>query len=366
MDAKPGHAELRVRWDALLRALPAAVRDAHVADARVLHLPAQRPPWTDTGLAVAAGDDVTLLAEGRVVLSEALDLWGAPRLFLWGRFAPGGRVWNGTRDTTTQRADRAGRVELGIYQGEWASETGELATPPEAYAALGGGYDVALIRWRQGARAGLDALRAAVSDPLLDAEAARLAAPAPPPAGWSYLWFLGPAEIFRAARRDGRDAIALHAENDLGILRKPVDFALDADTALSWSWRVDALPADRAEDTLPTHDYLSVALEFENGLDLTWTWSAALPAGRHYACPLPHWNARETHWVVRSGRDGLGVWQDESRRVLADYAQAVAAPPPQRVVAVWLIAVSIFRHGTARAQISDIALRSGARTLSVL
>lgn len=365
MAAAAERAERIEHWRALLASLPESVRSEHVADARVLHLPAQTPPWTDTGLAVAAGDEITLLAAGRVVLAEALGLWGAPRLFLWGRFAPGGRVWNGTRDTTTQRADRDGRVELGVYQGEWKDETGALGTPREAYAALGGGYDVLLLRWRRGAAAGLAALRAVASDPLLDAEAARLASPVEPPPGWSYLWFLGPAEIFRAAQAEGGDAIELVADDDLGILRRPVDFALDEDATFSWRWCVDALPSERAEDTLPTHDYLSIALEFENGLDLTWTWSAALPAGHHYACPLPQWNARETHWVVRSGRDGLGAWQRESRRVLADYAAAVASAPPQRVVAVWLIAVSIFQHGCARARFADIALASGGRSLAV-
>ena len=34
------------------------------------------------------------------------------------------------------------------------------------------------------------------------------------------------------------------------------------------------------EDAFATHDYASIALEFEDGRDLTWYWSAALRA-RH-------------------------------------------------------------------------------------
>lgn len=356
--------DFRARYETFLARPPVT---AGVADACVVHLPANVPPWTDAGLAVEAGEEVTILAAGRVVLAEALGLWGPPHLFLWGRFAPGGEVWNGTRDTTTVCADRSGRLELGVYQGEWTDRSGALATPREAYAALSGGYDVLAIRWRGSAAAGLAALRAlAPDDALLAAEAARLAAPVLPPAGWDYLWFLGPAEIYRASEREpGRPSIALHADDDLGILRRPVDFALTATTSLAWQWRVDALPSERAEDTLPTHDYLSIALEFENGLDLTWLWSAALPVDHHFACPLPHWNARETHWVVRSGADGLGAWQRESRAVLRDYAAAIPGEAPKRVVAVWLIAVSIFGHRSARAEFAEIELRDGDRRLAV-
>ena len=359
-------ADFARRYERLLDALPAALRERHVAAARVAHLPANVPPWTDLDVAVAAGDEVTILAEGRVVLAESLGLWGGPRTFLWGRFAPGGEVWNGTRDTATVRADRDGRLELGVYQGEWSSRDGALDTPRELYAALGGGYDVLVIRWRGGAAEGLAALRRlAPGDPLLAAEAERLASPILPPAGWEYLWFLGPSEIFRARDTNARRTIELRADDDLGILRRPVDVPLDAGTTLVWRWKVDALPSARAEDTLPTHDYLSIALEFDNGLDLTWMWSAALPVGHHFRCPLPHWDQRETHWVVRSGTAELGTWWLESRPVLADYAAAIGGAPPQRVVAVWLIAVSLFGHGEARADFADIEVRGRDRVVAV-
>jgi hypothetical protein len=358
-DASEGDASFRERWTERLVRVPASVG---VADARVVHLPANEPPWTDVGLAVATGDEVTILATGRVVLAEALGLWGGPHVFLWGRFAPGGEVWNGTRDTTTVRADRNGRLELGVYQGEWTNRAGDLATPREAYAALQGGYDVVAIRWRGSAAGGLAALAALAPDePLVAAESARLASPVLPPAGWEPLWFLGPSEIFRA----GEQSIEVRADDDLGILRRPVDFALSPATTFVWRWRVDALPSARAEDTLPTHDYLSIALEFENGLDLTWLWSCALPVGHHFACPLPHWNARETHWVARSGTSELGSWLPESRNVLRDYAAAIPGAAPQRVVAVWLIAVSLFGHGSGRAAFADIELRDGDRRLDV-
>jgi len=357
---------LLARYQALLDRAGPEARSA-VAELRALHLPARMPPWTDTGMEVAAGDELTLLADGRVVLSEELDLWGGARLYLWGRIGPRGPIFNPTSDTTTVRAAHGGRLHLAIYSGEWANPQGVLATGVEGYAALRGGFDVVAIRWRGGAAAGLAALgTAARGDARLAAEAARLAAPVVAPAGWAYLWFLGRADIFSRARVDGRAAIALRAENDVGILRRPVELALTDDTTVAWSWRVSKLPAERAEDTLPTHDYLSLALEFDDGSDLTWYWSAALPVGAAYPCPLPRWNARETHLVVRSGSEGLGRWCSEERAVLRDWRRAVGRPrAPGRIVAVWLIAVSLFRHGVAQAEFADIELSAGGRRLRV-
>ena len=357
---------LLARYQSLLDRAGREAQSA-VAELRALHLPAHVPPWTDTGMDVVAGEELTLLADGRVVLSEELDLWGGARLYLWGRIGPRGPIFNPTSDTTTVRAAQSGRLQLGIYSGEWANPQGELATGVEGYAALRGGFDVVAIRWRAGAAAGLAALGAAArGDAKLAAETARLAAPVAPPAGWDYLWFLGRAGIFSRTRADGRDAIALRAENDVGILRKPVDLALADDTHVAWSWRVSKLPALRAEDTLPTHDYLSLALEFDDGSDLTWYWSAALPVGTAFACPLPTWNARETHLVVRSGSEDLGRWCSEERAVLRDWRHAVGRPqPPARIVAVWLIAVSLFRHGLAQAEFADIELAAGGRRLRV-
>jgi hypothetical protein len=41
-------------------------------------------------------------------------------------------------------------------------------------------------------------------------------------------------------------------------------------------------------------------------------------------------------------------------------------PPPQRIVRVWLIAVSHFTHGLGRATFSDIVLRNGPDHVRVL
>ena len=349
------------RWS--LADLPESVR-AHVSDCRPIHLPGNVPPWTESGLVLAVGDEVTWFAAGRLDLFPELGLWGGPCFHLWARL--GGQIFKGTRDTFSFRADRGGPLELATYQGEWATRDGTLATPVEAYQTVKGALDVTLIRWRGTAAEGLRALRAAVpDDALVEAEMRRQSSPAAKPPGWEYLWFLGDGEIFSARPSEKGAGIAIHTQEDVGILQKRTSVPLTPETSLSWRWNVARLPATEAENTIPTHDYMSIAVEFENGLDLTYYWSAALPVGTVFTCPLPTWAPRETHVVARSGAQGLGTWQSESRNLYADYRQALGEPPA-RIVGVWLIAVSLFRHGEGAAEFADIEIAHGAERTRIL
>lgn len=185
------------------------------------------------------------------------------------------------------------------------------------------------------------------------------------PAGWDYLWFLGHADIFSSATHEGAPSIRACTSDDVGILQKPVDFSFSEATRIRWRWKMDALPSAKSENSLPTHDYVSLAIEFENGLDLSYYWSAELPVGTHYRCPLPNWDQRETHWVLRSGESGPGEWHAEERPLYQDYRVAVG-DPPQRIVAVWLIAVSVFQKGQGATQFAGVELVDGERVLSVL
>jgi hypothetical protein len=198
------------------------------------------------------------------------------------------------------------------------------------------------------------------------AEAARFDDPVPTPEHWEYLLTLGPGEIYRPAlTREGRPAICCHTHGDVGILRRETRLPLVPGTRLGWSWRVDELPIDLAEDTLPSHDYLSIAVEVDDGQDITYYWSAALPVGTVYRCPLPAWKDRETHVVVRSGRAGLGQWLAEERDLHADYARIIGGPA-RDVVRVWLIANSLFQRGHGRCEYASIRLTNNQRTLEVL
>jgi hypothetical protein len=151
----------------------------------------------------------------------------------------------------------------------------------------------------------------------------------------------------------------------VGILCHDADAPLTPTLRLRWSSRVDELLSQLPEDTKITHDYLSVALEFDDGQDLTWHWSCALPEGFAYRCPLDYRRKLETHIVVRTGPANLGSWIDEERGVLADHQAAIGGPAPARVVNAWLIGVSLFQGGRARAEFRNIELVDGDTVLRI-
>ena len=365
------------RW---LDELPAGSGNAAVADARLVRLNANEPPWHGTGIRVEAGRAYSLFADGRVHWSPRdPTLYGGPRYHLWARVSPGGRIVNPTCESGTFVADVTGELELGIYMGLWKDAFGELATSASLYRRLTGGLDVLVVAWRGDS---LDALAvfasaeavaaagavdaSAARQSFFRAELSRLRTQRAPPADWSYLLDTGHADVFADSRGpDGGRAIAVHTHDDQGIVCKAVEFALTPRTRLAWRWRVTEQPSVLAEDRPQTHDYVSIATEFDNGRDLTWIWSSQLAPNTHFHCPVGAWTARETHWVVRTGTADLGRWCAEERKVHADVLAAMGTPPA-RIVRVWLIAVSSFQHGTARAEFADIVLEDGVRTLRVL
>lgn len=360
MTVTPAGVEFHERYAGLVEKLQAE-RPRWIQDATTVHLPARVPPWSETGIALERGDRLTVLAAGRVIWSREADLFAGPRYHLWGRIGDG-PVFRLGSDTCTLAAAERGSLQLCIYHGTWASPEGTLATSLDAYASLEGGIDVLVIRWGDALpEQGLAALASlALSDPLITAERARLGSPRELPPGFEPLWFVGRSDIFYRAEVDGAPTIALRADANAGIVRRPVDLALRPGTSLEWTWRVNALPSQVREDSFATHDYASIALEFDDGRDLTWYWSAALPEGHHYRCPLPRWAARETHLVVRSGVEGLGAWVDQRCDVQADVARALGRVP-SHIVAVWLIAVSLFQRDRAFVDFRRIALIQDGR-----
>jgi hypothetical protein len=357
--------DMAQRW---LAALPATVGEARLAGVSLVRLPAQEPPWRGTGIRVVAGQSYSLFASGRVQWSRRdPTLYGDPRSHLWARIVLGGRIVNLTADTGTFVADASGELELGLYMGLWKSAAGDLATSPSLYEPLQGHIDALAMAWRGAPVDAFVALTRATSPaPFITREMARMAAEVAPPKGWEYLLETGRAEVFAQAQDPaGRPAIRLDARDDQGILCTPVDCALTPGTRISWRWRVTAQPSTLPEDTVRTHDYISVATQFDSGRDLTWIWSSQLAPETHFHCPIQAWTARETHLVVRSGADALGEWCGEERNVFADVAAAMG-PPPARIVKVWLIGVSSFQHGSARAEFSDITLSNESGTIQVL
>ena len=301
-------------------------------------------PWTSAGLALKLGTPFTVYAKGAVWISKPLSVGASPRTALWLRIGKGAPIRKMGSSVSSFEAWADGDLEFCLKPpGEWANETGDFdATVPRTGAS--GTIDIIAAIWLPDA------------DPEFAAALKRKGAQ---PEGWSYLWRLGDGSIYEAAHEAGKPCINVHTQGDVGILQYPIEAPLDATATLEWRWRVDQLPSALPEHIQPTHDYLSMAIEFDNGQDLTYFWSAELPVDTVFKCPLPWWSSRETHWVVRSGREGLGQWQSEKRSLRSDYEQAVGGATPAKIVRVWLIANSVFQRHRGDAKFADIVLSAG-------
>ena len=379
---KPRHnlteSEFRSGFASLLAEAPDTA-----CDSAFFSVQANQPPWFDTGLELQAGERVSLFVVGEAILSRDLNLSFHPDMQLWFRIGETGTIFRGTRNSHSFTADQAGRLFLGNYfPGEWATHTGAVSVGTEAYRLMEGGLGVCVLRWAADPLEGLKQL-AALGDVggLLASEIDRLEHGVKPPQGWNYLWFLGPAEIYSVGPTapSRRPSIACHTHRDAAILHKDVSVPLSKALRLRWSWKVDALPCERPENTLENHDYVSIAVEFDNGQDLTFFWSSQLPVDSGFRCPIPTWTARETHVVARSGSSDLGRWCEEERFLYPYYERFVGTigkldderdprvvAPPTKVARVWLIANTMFQQKEGRCEFGAIELVSdkGAVTLN--
>jgi hypothetical protein len=192
----------------------------------------------------------------------------------------------------------------------------------------------------------------------------------PPPAGWNYLPELGVKNIFSlvptAPRAEPSPQIQVTTRRDVGILEKPVDVALTPATTVRWMWNVRRLPSQIAENVTAGHDYLSIAVRFDNGQDLTYMFSSTLPVGTGFRCPLRNWKDRETHVILHSGTGELGKWLSEERTILPDYLKYIGGEAPKRITQVWLIANSSIQKTEGDANFARISLGERRGRLQVL
>ncbi len=340
-----------------LQAALDAAPDGVIAEVAWLDMPATQPPWVDCGLSVSAGEELSFFLDGRVYLSEPLDIYFEPNLQVWCRVGEDGPVFRGSRSSHSFRAPTAGRVQFGNYfPNAWENLQGDTAQDDSVYKGNRGDFRILVIRWSTSAEEGLRALLANFQAPLLADELARIELGDIAPAGWYYLWHVGPAEIFREGHgASGQPCIHCRTHRDVGILQKDLDLPLTPETEISWEWRVNQLPSTLREDTVPSHDYLSIAVEFDDGRDITYYWSSTLPEGYGYDCPLPNWQGIEYHVVIRSGKEGLGEWLKERRNLYEDYANYMG-DPPTRITRIWFIAVSIFQREHGDCDYADIRM----------
>ncbi|WFL78400.1 DUF3047 domain-containing protein [Altererythrobacter arenosus] len=281
--------------------------------------------WTPCGLSVARGDRFQISARGHGWLAKGLGLVFEPQAALFVRIGGVGPVRRIAAADWVFEAWTNGEVEI-LSKGlsEFADRNGTLL--PGKRPAMRPGFSV----------------RTARTEAQCDGTGV--------PADWNYLWRIGEAQVFTGERDD----VEVSLDASVGILQRDVDIPLTGNTLLEWDWLVESLPSALPEDLAFTHDYLSIAVEFENGRDLTYMWSAGLDEGHIFRCPLDWWCDWETHWVLRSGPTGLGQWHNEKRLIAADYREALGEPVPARVVRVWLIANSVFQRQSAHARFRNI------------
>jgi hypothetical protein len=320
--------------------------------------------WRHTGIKMRAGQAATIQAEGAVNLG--LPVPASPSLFLWARIGDDGEVFNVASDAYTFAADSDGELFLavrpaGVY---WTDRRGTF--PPD----FGGIPEYPLdaraevFVWKDSAESALVTM-AATDD--VRWQSALLSYRNSPqlPEGFEYLWYLGQTTVFEAYRDAMHAGVRATPSNDGGIIRRALDIPLNEETLVSFDWLYEQLPAKGPETQAQYHDYLSVALEFDNGQDLTWVWSGHLEAGTEFTCPLPWWDQRETHIALQSGERGLGKWHSHTRPVLEDYQSAVGGESPQRIVGVWFINSGVFGDKPGEAIFANVKIRHGNQVTSV-
>ncbi len=348
-----------------LAAAAAALRQGGAAVVQV-RVDARAEPWTPTGLVARQGAPITWLGSGDswIATRRASHLEAALQLRVrTGAAAP---ALDGTGPTFTAAAPHDGPIELcSLFPAELHGAEQRVEYDRTVPRALfRGGFDVVAAVWPVGTDLSARLADPAEQDPtgLCRRELARIAAPIAAPSGWEPHGHLPLAGL----HRDHDGEVDVQSLGRAEIVCREARAPLTDTLRLRWRWRIEQLPARRAEDTLPTHDYMSLAVEFDDDRDLSYHWSVALPPETSYRCPLPHWRNREWHLVVRSGNAGLGEWQHEQRPLVADRASAIGGATPREVVRVWLIVNCAAAGGEARGSYADIELVDGDTASRVL
>ncbi len=313
--------------------------------------------WKSTGLELSSGDEATIFASGAINMGLAIPI--EPRMYLWARIGNEGHVFNLKTNSHSFKADRDGMLQLairplGLYwdqrSGDFPDDFGGVPSYPLKASAE-------TIVWAGTAKEDLAKLKGSDSGKYGQA-LENIAREKPLPAGFQYLWYLGQSNVFSPYSEAGRKGIVAHETDDAGIVKKPLDIELTSSTKLDFEWLYSKHRALGPETDPQFHDYMSIAIEFDNGQDITWIWSNHLKPGQSFTCPLPWWDQRETHIVLQQGDKGLGQWHRHSRRIAADYAMSVGGELPKRITGIWFINAGLFggHQGTAtfaNAQISD-------------
>jgi hypothetical protein len=319
-------------------------------------------PWSQKIGQIKAGQSVTFLLSGRWWISKEHNYWVEPGVAFYARIS-GGTMYNPANNTGTMLADRDGTIEIARTIGQFKNPKGELFPTEEQYKATEGLIEGIAIIWEEEPLDGLVQLSAAGDvDGLVLAELNRIHYQKLLPAGWSYMYMFGDSGIFSEGCNG---ELECNTHKNVGILQYAIDAPLTEDLELDWKWIVDKLPSPVAEDQVLTHDYLSIAVEFDDGKDITYMWSAELPEGTAFQCPLLRWTEYETHVVQRSGNKLIGQQVLESRNVYSDYQKYIGGTA-SNIARIWLIANTVFMRGAGRCSYSDIVISQNGQKTTII
>jgi hypothetical protein len=319
-------------------------------------------PWSQQLGKIEVGQSVTFLLSGRWWILKEHNYWVDPGVAFFARIS-GGTMYNPASNTGTMLADRNGTLEIARTVGQFKNAKGELFPPEEQYKAAEGLIEGVAIIWEGEPLDGLVQLSAAGDvDGLVTAELNRINYQKLLPAGWSYMYMFGDSGIFSEG---DEGELQCNSHKNVGILQYAIDAPLTRDLKLDWKWIVDKLPSPVAEDQILTHDYLSIAVEFDDGKDITYMWSAELDEGKVFQCPLPRWAEIETHVVQRSGNKLMGKKIKESRNLHDDYHRYIDGSASS-ITRVWLIANTVFMRGAGRCSYSDILLTQNGQQTKII
>jgi len=343
-------------------ATSAALEQGGVTNWTSVSLTSTQERWIPTGLQVRAGATITIFGFGELVL-DSLRL--EPRNLVWVRVGENGDLMKLNSSQFTVKSEQSGQLyltipPLGLY---WDTPDGRFPDDLSGWPSYPIDMDFIAVQWPGDPGQILQRLMQADDDAFGQA-LQTLNNPKTLPDGFSYLWFLGQSDVFDRFDDGERSGIHGYADNNWGIVKKELDLPLTAEAEIGFDWLYSALPPDGPESEEEYHDYLSVAVEFENGQDITWFWSRFLEVEQGFRCPLYWWDERETHIVLQSGNEGLGEWYSHKRNILADYVAHVDGDVPERIVGVWFIATSL-SDTAADAKFANVTLSGNGPDVAV-
>jgi hypothetical protein len=266
-----------VGLDELVAALERGDAKNHVAAFQRTDLSNTLAGWVATGLTVSEGQSMTLFGDGEIDAGIGNPLYAQHAV--WYRVGDDGEAWNLASDADTVVAGASGELfiairPLGVY---WTDRRGTFDPALATQEAVPVNVTIVSVAWQGMPVPGIRALyTAGVSRATTALNNIGKSDQLPP--GFGYLWYLGRSHVWQAWSDDTRKGIHAATADDVGIVRKPVDIPLTDDTEVSFHWRYAALPALGPETEAAFHDYLSVAIEFDNGQDITWMWAKHIEA----------------------------------------------------------------------------------------